>query len=356
MERLYVDLGKNSYDIVFADSYINKLEEYISSGGPNIIVTDSNFFGIYRDVLESKLAKLNLHTYIIPAGEDSKSISTIVGIINYMLDNRFSRSSRVIALGGGVVGDVAGFAASIYMRGLAFYQVPTTLLSQVDSSVGGKTGINFPQGKNVVGSFYQPKEVLIAPEFLRTLGKRELTSGIGEIIKYGLIYDHTFFLEIKEALHDIYAINIAALKAVIRRCCEIKANLVEKDERDEGLRKILNLGHTFGHAIETITKYQSIAHGEAVLLGILYESQLAEGLGLIDKEYHAEIAETISRTNISTGILPLSISSLVDVMSIDKKNSAGKISFILPVDRGRAREVLLTKEEVLSILVRQGVI
>lgn len=356
MERLYIDLGKNSYNIVFADNYINTLKEYLSNGGPNILITDSNIYSIYRDVFESQIANPNLHTYVIPAGEGSKSINTTIEIVNYMLDNRFSRSSRVIAFGGGVVGDIAGFVASIYMRGVAFYQVPTTLLSQVDSSVGGKTAINFPQGKNMIGSFYQPKEVLIAPVLLKTLEKEELTSGLGEVIKYGLICDYSFLLEIKESLQDVYTINIASLKKIIKRCCEIKALIVEQDERDEGIRKTLNLGHTFGHAIETITNYQSITHGEAVLLGILYESELAEGLGLIDMEYHTEITEIISRTNISTDISPLSLENLVDVMSRDKKNHLDKISFILPVDRGKVKEVLLTKEEVLTTLVKQGVV
>lgn len=356
MEGLNISLGKNSYNIIFAEDYIEKLKEYLSTSGPNIIITDSNVYRVYKEVYEAELASYNFHTFVIPEGEASKSINTTIDILNYMLDNGFMRSSRIIAFGGGVVGDIAGFVASIYMRGIDLYQVPTTLLAQVDSSVGGKTAINFPQGKNMVGSFYQPKEVLIAPVLLKTLDKQQLTSGIGEIIKYGLIFDYSFMLFIKESLQDIYQINTTLLKEIIRRCCEIKASIVEQDEKDEGIRKILNLGHTFGHAIEALSNYQGITHGEAVLTGILYESILAEGLGLIDKEYFDEISEIISKTNTSTDLSRFSMDNLMKAMSMDKKNHLDKISFILPVARGKVKEVLLTKDEVYATLGKQGVI
>ncbi len=350
MEGLYIDLGRDSYHIRFTDAYREGIKEYIDIDAFSIIITDNNVDALYGSGLEALLVE-GQHKYVIPQGESSKSIETVTEIIQFMLEKGFNRHSRVIAFGGGVVGDIAGFVASIFMRGIDFYQVPTTLLAQVDSSVGGKTGINFPQGKNLVGSFYQPKEVLMAPGVLATLHKRELTSGIAEVIKYGVIYDYEFLQYIKANLQAIYSINTEVLKQVIRRCCEIKAAIVTQDERELGLRKILNFGHTIGHAIEALTGYKVYTHGEAVLMGMYHEAAMARGLGLIEEAYFCEIADIIGDTGVSTDLGGLSIEAMVERMSGDKKNREGKISFILPISRGKVKELLLKAEEAKDLIL-----
>ncbi len=352
MEGLYIDLGKDSYNIRFSADYTEGLKQYTEIDAPSVIITDSNVDALYGKAIAGLLGA-HQYKYVIPQGETSKSIDTVTEILHFMLDKGFNRSSRVIAFGGGVVGDISGFVASIFMRGIDFYQIPTTLLAQVDSSVGGKTGINFPQGKNLVGSFYQPKEVLMSPSLLATLPKRELTSGIAEVIKYGVIYDYNFLKYIKESLKAIYSIDTEVLKQVIRRCCEIKAAIVTEDEKELGLRKILNFGHTFGHAVEALTGYAVYTHGEAVMMGMYHEAAMAKALDLIEETYFCEIAGIIGDTGISTDLksLSLDLDAVVTRMSGDKKNRAGKISFILPIARGKVQELLLTTEEIKGLIL-----
>ena len=349
MERLYIDLGKESYYIEFESSYINRLKNYADNKSQTLIITDSNIDMLYGDVL-LELGATGVHKYVIPAGEATKNITTATKIIEYLLDNKFSRRSRIIAFGGGMVGDIAGFVASIYMRGIDFIQFPTTLLAQVDSSVGGKTGINFLQGKNMIGTFYQPKEVVIAPELLRTLPKNQITSGLGEIIKYGIIYDYSFLQYIYDNLQAIYDLDIEVLKRVIRDCCRIKADIVSKDEKEEGVRILLNFGHTVGHGLEALTQYEVYTHGEAVLVGMYHEAAIAKVLELIDVRYFNEIEEIIKATGISYDISMYSRDKLLNLMSGDKKNKEGKISFVLPISRGKMKEVLLTQEELTDLL------
>jgi len=351
MEKLLIDLGKSSYYIKFEDDVFSGLKEYTSIASPTIIITDSNIDAIYGDKLKPLFNNKLLYKYVIPAGEASKNIGTAIDIIEYMLNSGFTRASRVIAFGGGVVGDISGFIASIFMRGIALYQVPTTLLSQVDSSVGGKTGVNFPQGKNLVGTFYQPKEVLISAELLKTLPRSQLTSGLGEIIKYGIIHNYSLMAYIKENIEKIYACNPAILMPIISRCCEIKAEVVSEDEREAGLRKILNYGHTIGHGLEALTAYEQYTHGEAVLVGMYHEAAISKTLGYIDDEYFREISELIKMTEVSVDISKFSTVELIEKMSSDKKNIEDKISFIIPSGRGTVIEVLLKKEEVLSLLL-----
>ena len=350
MEKLFINLGQNSYYINFQDDFSSWLIECTSTSAPAIVITDSNIDAIYGNELKQLFNNEKLHKYVIPAGEASKNIKIAMEIIEYMLNQGFTRGSRVIAFGGGMVGDISGFIASIYMRGIDLYQVPTTLLSQVDSSVGGKTGINLPQGKNLVGTFYQPKGVLIAPGLLKTLPRSQLTSGLGEVIKYGIIYDYSLMGLIRDNIEEIYTCNPTILAPIINRCCEIKAEVVTEDEREAGLRKILNYGHTIGHGLEALTDYEGYTHGEAVLVGMYHEAAIAKALGLVDDDYFNEISELIKATRVSVDITKFSSKELIDKMSRDKKNIEDKISFILPNGRGRVKEVLLKKEEVLSLI------
>lgn len=328
---------------------LGNLQDFLGEGDRWVIVTDENVDVLYGQKLMQLLKDRKVEKIVIPSGEGSKNLQTVEYLLKTMLEYGLTRRSKVIALGGGVVGDIAGFCASIYMRGIPFIQVPTTLLAQVDSSVGGKTGVNMPQGKNIVGSFYQPQTVVIDVETLSTLSKRELISGIGEVIKYGIIYDYNFLEYINKNLSKLFALEEEVIIKVIKRCCEIKAEVVSKDEKEEGLRKILNYGHTIGHALETATHYKNYTHGEAVLIGMYYEALMAKKLGYIDESYYKQISETIRKTGISLEIYRTPLPVLIDCMMKDKKNKDGKISFILPEGKGKVTEVLLTREEIISI-------
>lgn len=349
MEKLCIDLNDNSYMINIDRGLLENLQDFLGEGDKWVIVTDENVDVLYGQKLTQLLKDRKVEKIVIPSGEGSKNLQTVEYILKTMLEYSLTRRSKVIALGGGVVGDIAGFCASIYMRGIPFIQVPTTLLAQVDSSVGGKTGVNMPQGKNIVGSFYQPQAVVIDVETLSTLSKRELISGIGEVIKYGIIYDHNFLEYINKNLSKLFALEEEVIIEVIKRCCEIKAEVVSKDEKEEGLRKILNYGHTIGHALETATHYKNYTHGEAVLIGMYYEALMAKKLGYIDESYYNQISETIKKTGISLEIYRTPLPVLIDCMMKDKKNKDGKISFILPEGKGKVTEVLLTREEIISI-------
>ncbi|MCC5910550.1 MAG: 3-dehydroquinate synthase [Clostridiaceae bacterium] len=347
MERLLIDLGEDSYYIDIDEDLLEIMDKAIDSGDKIVLITDKNVDNLYGKAIEKFLKDKKPYKITIPPGEKSKTMATVEYILSQMLDCGLTRNSKVIALGGGVVGDIAGFSASIYMRGIDFVQVPTTLLAQVDSSVGGKTGINMPAGKNTVGSFYQPKAVLIDTKVLKTLPKRELISGIGEVIKYGIIYDDMFLNDIKNEFEAILKLDYKVMKKVIRRCCEIKAAIVSQDEKEKGIRKILNFGHTIGHGLEAITNYKKYTHGEAVIIGMYYEAKLAKSLGYIKETYFKEITDIIHKTEVSLDITMLSLEDLTHAMIKDKKNRGEKISFILPIDKGKVKEVLLFPNEVM---------
>ncbi|SDJ96730.1 3-dehydroquinate synthase [Natronincola ferrireducens] len=349
MERLYIDLGENSYWIHIARGLIENLKEYLTVGDKFLLITDENVDSYYGEKILKAFKGKEVEKVVLPPGETTKNLSVIEGILNTMIDRGFTRRSQIIAVGGGVIGDIAGFCASIYMRGIDFIQVPTTLLAQVDSSVGGKTGVNMPQAKNIVGSFYQPKAVVIDTDVLRTLPPRELISGIGEVIKYGIIYDGDFLDYIDAHLPQLLKLDEDIMPKVIKGCCEIKAEIVAKDEREVGLRKILNFGHTIGHSLEALTQYKKYTHGEAVLMGMYYETLMAKKLGYIDEVYCDEIAEIIQKTGISLELQGITLSDLIGGMMKDKKNHGGKISFILPIGKGKVEEVLLTREKIENI-------
>jgi len=298
-----------------------------------------------RRVVDSlKSAGFLVMSIEIPDGEQFKSLDWANSIFTALLINSFDRKSTLVALGGGVIGDLTGFAAATFMRGVNFIQVPTTLLAMVDSSVGGKTGVNHAMGKNMIGAFYQPRRVFMDLEALATLPREEFLSGIAEVIKYGVIRDAAFFDYLEKNREQILALDPSTLEHVVRRCCEIKAEVVGSDERESGLRAILNYGHTIGHAIETLENY-AIRHGHAIAIGMVYAARLARASGLCDRAD----AERIERLIVSYG-LPADLSSLkskptftqfMDTMQVDKKAEHGRIKFILPKKIG---EVIITSD------------
>ncbi|HSA78167.1 MAG TPA: 3-dehydroquinate synthase, partial [Nitrospirota bacterium] len=278
----------------------------------------------------------------IPDGEQYKTLDWANAIYSALLINSFDRKSALVALGGGVIGDLTGFAAATFMRGVPFVQVPTTLLAMVDSSVGGKTGVNHAMGKNMIGAFYQPKKVLMDLDVLRSLPQEEFLAGMAEVIKYGVIWDASFFEYLDRKREKILDLNPDVLSQIIQRSCEIKAEVVSKDEREGGLRAILNFGHTVGHAIETAENY-TMRHGEAVAIGMVYASKLAHTAGLCNASVPERVEKLIKSYGLPTSLSALSrkpsVTELMDTMRIDKKAEGGKVRFVLPKKIG---EVVVT--------------
>ncbi|MGO9379337.1 MAG: 3-dehydroquinate synthase [Dissulfurispiraceae bacterium] len=336
MEKVTVDLGRRSYDIVIGKGILPGIGEMLKSFGfsPTVgVVSNPTVFALYGDqVLRSiRGAGFDCFTVLIPDGEEYKDYAWSYYILTELLKRGLDRNSCIIALGGGVVGDITGFAASIYMRGINFVQVPTTLLAQVDSSVGGKTGVNHPLGKNMIGTFYQPRLVWIDPGTLVTLPPRELLCGIAEVIKYGIIWDAEFFDFMSKKKDLIMSLETRAMSFIIKSSCEIKAEVVARDERESGLRAILNFGHTIGHAVETETRYARFLHGEAVGLGMCAESRLSEILGLLDATQFESIKTIITAYGLPCDLPDdLNVGNLISLMKRDKKVVAGEMIFVLP--------------------------
>ncbi|MBF0488317.1 MAG: 3-dehydroquinate synthase [Nitrospirae bacterium] len=357
MDNLTVNLGERSYEISIGAGAIDSLGEKLSSLGFNkkiVIVSNETVFKHYGACVSQSLNKAGFEVFpiFIPDGEAYKDMRYVESVLNEMFTVGLDRKSAVVALGGGVVGDLAGFAASIYMRGIALVQVPTTLLSQVDSSVGGKTGVNNPFGKNMIGTFYQPRFVCIDIDTLKTLPERELRAGIAEVIKYGIIRDAALFAFLKDNRQKILSRDSAALKHIIHTSCRIKAEVVSKDEREAGLREILNCGHTAGHALETVTQYTQYLHGEAVAWGMYAEARIAAALGLLPAAALKEIRDLIEGYGLPTSIPKgIAIGSLVEAMIYDKKTVAGAIKFVLPTEIGKVKIIKgIEKEFILSVL------
>ncbi len=341
MENLRVELGERSYDIVIGSGTLDRFGERLPAFGlsPRIaLVSNPTVYGLYGDhVIESiRRQGFECMEVIIPDGEEYKSMASLQQIYDRLLAHRLDRTSALVALGGGVIGDITGFAASTYMRGIAYLQVPTTLLAQVDSSVGGKTGVNHPLGKNMIGTFWQPGLVWIDIHTLSTLKRRELLAGLAEVIKYGVIHDSGLFDYLETERERILRLEEDALAHIIRRSCEIKAEVVSKDEREAGVRAILNYGHTIGHGLETATDYKEFLHGEAVAVGMCLEARLSARLSLIGKEEAARIRHLIDAYGLPTHI-PSHIDeeAILAAMQLDKKAVAGELRFVLPERIGR---------------------
>jgi 3-dehydroquinate synthase len=343
MQKIRVELGERSYDISIGNNILDGIGDALKSLNlsPKVaLVSNPTVLELYGERVSNsvKEAGFDLLTVTIPDGEEYKDLLWLQHIYDELLSHKLDRSSALIALGGGVIGDMTGFAASTYMRGVAYIQVPTTLLAQVDSSVGGKTGVNHKLGKNMIGTFWQPRLVWVDIETLRTLPRRELLAGLAEVIKYGVIYDRELVDFLADNKDRVLDLDSAALAHIVQRSCEIKAEVVAKDEREAGLRAILNYGHTIGHAIETVTEYKRFLHGEAVALGMYLEARLSGMLGLIDEAEVIKIKGVIDSYGLPSE-KPASINahSIFLSMQLDKKAVAGELKFILPEKIGSVR-------------------
>ena len=343
MEKIRVELAERSYDIAIGTNVLKKIVNNLKSFdlSPKIaIVSNPTVFSLYgKPVLNAiKKARFDAVTVIIPDGETYKDLMWLQHIYKELLTHKLDRSSALIALGGGVVGDITGFAASTYMRGISYIQIPTTLLAQVDSSVGGKTGVNHKLGKNMIGTFWQPRLVWIDVDTLKTLPKKELVAGIAEVIKYGVIYDEDLFHTLETKKDKILKLDRKVLVHIIKRSCEIKADVVSKDERESGLRSILNFGHTIGHAIETATDYKKYLHGEAVALGMCLEARLSQKLEIIDNKAVERIKKLVDSFGLPSELpTDIDMDRMLSSMKLDKKAVAGALKFILPERVGRVR-------------------
>lgn len=354
---VHVQLSDRSYDIVIGTGNLADLGSFAGQCGTlthAILITDTNVVEPYAhrvaDSLAAHGARVDLE--VVPAGEQAKSVANADRLWNRLVQQRADRKSVVVAVGGGVVGDLAGFVAATYARGLAFLQVPTTLLAHVDSSVGGKVGVNLPTAKNMVGAFWQPLGVLIDTAVLDTLPDREYRAGLAEVVKYGVILDADFFAYLEQHAEALNARQPDVLRHVIARCCRLKADVVEQDERETtGLRAVLNYGHTFAHAIEAEAGYGEFLHGEAVAIGMVAASQLAERLGRVDADCTARQRDLLLRLGAPVALPALAPTALLAAMQLDKKVAHGRLRFVLPSQLGRVELVGdVPAEQVLAVL------
>ncbi len=328
---LTVELGRRSYPILIGDGVLSDsalLARHVPARDV-LIVSNTTVAPLYLDALERALSPRRTVATLLPDGESYKTLDTVARILDVLVANRFGRDCVVIALGGGVVGDMAGFAAAVYQRGVGFVQVPTTLLAQVDSAVGGKTGVNHPGGKNLIGAFHQPTAVLADTATLATLPPRELRAGLAEVIKYGLIRDAGFFAWLESQTDALLAADRDALAHVILRSCQIKAEIVGRDELEHGERALLNFGHTFGHAIEAASGYGHWLHGEAVAAGMVMAARMSCESGLIDGAALARISALIERMELPTRVEGVSAETMLQGMRMDKKVLEGQIRLVL---------------------------
>lgn len=339
MQSLRVELGERSYPIHVGAGLINHLPQYLPpmKGRQVVVITNETLAPLYLDSLLQGLREYQVSSVILPDGESFKSLTTLDSIFTQLLERRLSRTVTLIALGGGVVGDITGFAAATYQRGVNFIQIPTTLLAQVDSSVGGKTAVNHPLGKNMIGAFHQPQLVLADTTTLKTLPQRELSAGLAEVIKYGLIRDESFLTWLEHNMDALLAGDEAALQHAILRSCEVKAEVVAADEREGGVRAILNFGHTFGHAIEAAQGYGQWLHGEAVAAGMVMAADLSWREGLISETDVERVRTIIASAQLPvTGPADMSVELYLDKMAVDKKNLDSKLRLVLLNSIGNA--------------------
>ncbi len=341
LHTLNVDLGERSYPIFIGHHLLdnaNLITDHIN-GSSTVIISNTTVAPLYLDKVENSLkqADIRYDSVILEDGEAYKNLRSIEQIIDTLIQQRHDRNTTLIALGGGVVGDITGFAAAIYQRGVNFIQIPTTLLSQVDSSVGGKTGVNHPSGKNMIGAFYQPQCVIADTATLLTLPERELSAGMAEVIKYGLIHDAAFFDWLEQNIDGLMQRDIALLSEAILVSCRTKAEIVAIDEKESGIRAILNLGHTFGHAIESAMGYGNWLHGEAVAVGMVMAADLSERHGWIDPSVKQRSIALLQKTGLPVqSPEAMTIEKYMDIMAIDKKVDRGVIKFVLLKALGQA--------------------
>lgn len=339
-KTLRVELGENSYPLLVGAGILNKVGEFLkplAKSTKALIVTDAFVKQRYAPTISESLtdAGFDVSTVEVPVGEESKSLAQFARIQDSLVAHQLDRGSTLIALGGGVIGDLGGFAAAVYMRGIAYVQIPTTLQAQVDASVGGKTAINHPKGKNLIGAFHQPKLVLIDVDTLKTLPLRDIRAGLIEVIKMGVIRDEPLFEMVEENLETILNLDASTLVEMIARACADKADVVAKDEKESRLRMVLNYGHTFGHALEALTHYNRYRHGEAVSIGMNCAARLAVNLGIFSEADFQRQRALLKRANLPLAFpAEISPNALCEAMYLDKKAIGGKLRLILPTQIG----------------------
>jgi 3-dehydroquinate synthase len=331
MQRLHIELGERSYPILIGPGLLHDAARVGGSVAARdvLVVTNTTVAPLYLARLERALQGKRVASLALPDGEQHKTLATLNRVFDALVEQRMNRDACIVALGGGVVGDLAGFAAACYQRGVDYVQVPTTLLAQVDSSVGGKTGVNHPGGKNLIGAFHQPRAVLADTDTLATLPPREFRAGLAEVVKYGLIADAGFLDWIEVNLDALLRLEGAALAHAIRRSCEIKAEIVAEDEREHGRRALLNLGHTFGHALETATGYGEWLHGEAVGAGLLMAADLSCRLGWLAQADLTRVHRLLERAGLPVRAPAIGAGRALELMGMDKKVLAGRIRLVL---------------------------
>jgi len=348
MFKLTVDLDDRSYPIIIGNTAFKSLSALVKAPKKIAIITDENVAHLYSKKLITiiKEAGKTALVYTFPSGEKSKNLSKFSDIITWLIENKFRRDDLILALGGGVTGDLAGFAAASYLRGIPWGQIPTTLLAQVDSSVGGKTGVNHFLGKNLIGAFYQPQFVLIDPTVLKTLSYRDINSGLAEALKYAFIADIDFLDFIEENLLDLLEhSDLNLMEKLIFHCCEIKASIVKQDELESGLRRILNFGHTLAHALETECGYGEFRHGEAVIYGMHWACWISFQKNYLDKEDFSRISSIFDKISIPHIPETLTASALVSAMNNDKKQNTNGLNLVLL--KGLGKTIIESAENLL---------
>jgi 3-dehydroquinate synthase len=352
VDTVTVQLAERSYPIVIGNGLLAELGARLAvleGARAAAVITNSPVGKLYRDPVLASLDQAGIHGTVIeiPDGEEHKNLAWLAFIYDRLVDARVERTSPIVALGGGVIGDLAGFAAATFLRGIPFVQVPTTLLAQVDSSVGGKTGINHVAGQNLIGAFYQPRLVVIDVATLRTLPRRELLAGLVEAIKYGVILDPKLFALVEKKLDQILALDLDVLRPIVQRSCALKAMVVQRDERESDYRSILNFGHTLGHAIEAVTEYRSYLHGEAVAIGMAFAARLSNARGYCNQVTMQRIIKLLKRAGLPVDVpAELMGPPLARAIETDKKAAGGKVKFVCIEDLGRTRFEYLTAEEI----------
>ena len=359
-KKLYIDLGEKSYNIIIGENYLEQFSYYIKEvykGDKLFVITDSNVDKLYKNEYEKMFKNFDYTVYVLEAGEKNKHIGIMQGIYSAMVEADVKRKDLVVAFGGGVVGDIAGFAAASFLRGINFIQIPTTIISQVDSSVGGKVGVDLPEGKNLIGAFHQPKLVLIDNKFLKTLTDRYFYDGFAEIVKYGCIYDKKFFEKLEKIVDEVstnsYAENykkimrehlMKYINEIVMRSCEIKKEVVEKDEKEENLRMILNFGHTIGHAIEQYTNYDVYSHGEAISTGMIDIIRIGVQKNITQEGQLERVKNLLEKLNLPTEI-KYPIEKIKEIMKRDKKSISGGINFVFLKEIGKVEIVKMNETE-----------
>lgn len=349
MHSVLVDLGQRSYPIYIGDGLLGQtdlLRRHIA-GKQVAIVSNEVVAPLYLAAVMRALDGLQVDVFTLPDGEQHKNLDSYGALMDFLMSNRHNRSTTLIALGGGVVGDITGFVAATFQRGVNFIQIPTTLLAQVDSSVGGKTAVNHPSGKNMIGAFYQPRCVVADTSVLVSLGQREFQAGLAETLKYGIIIDAQFFAWLEASANALMTRDAATLAEAIQRSCEIKADVVARDETETGVRAILNFGHTFGHALEALTSYRTLLHGEAVAIGMVMAADLSARQGWLSTSAAQSIKRAVGAFGLPVAPPPVTAEAMLRVMGMDKKVVDGTLRLVLARGIG---EVVVTEEIDLSAL------